>query len=297
MSGAGRFDLAAYLKKWGQAVDETLDRLLPPADAYPQALHQAMRYSVFAGGKRFRPILCIAGCETVGGNPDLALPAAAAIEMVHAYSLIHDDLPAMDNDDFRRGLPTCHKKFGEALAILAGDALLTEAFAAVVRAPQLDPWLKNVVAAELAAAAGSRGMVGGQAVDMEKEGGAFTEDDLDFIHEHKTAAMIAMAAAVGGIVGNGSEDEVAALRDYGRYLGLAFQIADDVLNVIGGRELGKGVGTDRARGKATYPALLGLEESKAQAREMARRATEALAGFGPAAALRSLAEFVVERKK
>jgi len=291
------FDLNTWLRQWSGKVDAALDDLLPAADERPTSLHQAMRYSVFAGGKRFRPALCVAGCAAVGGTPEVALTMAAAIEMVHTYSLIHDDLPAMDNDDLRRGLPTCHKKFGEAVAILAGDALLTEAFAAIVRDPGLDKWLKNVLVAELASAAGAGGMVGGQVVDMEKEGATFTADDLDYIHEHKTAKMIALSAAAGGIIGNGSDEEVAALRAYGRCLGLAFQITDDVLNETGGKDLGKGVGTDRARGKATYPALLGLEESRARARKLSRQALDSLAGFRGVDPLRALAEFVVEREK
>jgi len=290
-----KFNLSSWLETWSARVDAELDRLLPPAAKRPASLHQAMRYSVFAGGKRFRPALCVAGCAAVGGAPETALTMAAAIEMVHTYSLIHDDLPAMDNDDLRRGQPTCHKKFGEAVAILAGDGLLTQAFAAIVRSPGLAPWLKNVLVAELAAAAGAGGMVAGQVVDMEMEGAKFTEDDLDFIHENKTAKMIAMSVAAGGIIGNGSDDEIEALRNYGRHLGLAFQITDDVLNETGGKGLGKGVGTDRARGKATYPALLGLEESREQAKEMSRRAVEALAGFRAVEPLIALAEFVVRR--
>ena len=291
------FDLAAWLGEWSARVDQTLDRLLPPATTRPESLHQAMRYSVFAGGKRFRPALCIAGCAAVGGAPESTLTMAAAIEMVHTYSLIHDDLPAIDNDDLRRGLPTCHKKFGEAVAIHAGDALLTEAFTAIVHDPGLDKWLKNVLVAELAAAAGAGGMVGGQVVDIETEGKRFSEADLEFIHENKTAKMIALSATAGGIIGNGSDEEVAALREYGRLLGLAFQITDDVLNETGGKDLGKGVGTDRARGKATYPALLGLEESRERALTLSRRAISALSGFHGVEPLRALAEFVVKREK
>jgi geranylgeranyl diphosphate synthase, type II len=291
------FDLDAWLKLWSARADQTLDRLLPAATTRPESLHQAMRYSVFSGGKRFRPALCVAGCAAVAGDPETALTMAAAIEMVHSYSLIHDDLPAIDNDDLRRGQPTCHKKFGEAVAIHAGDALLTEAFAVIVRDPGLDPWLKNVLVAELAAAAGAAGMVGGQVVDIEKEGAKFSENDLEYIDEHKTAKMIALAVASGGIIGNGSAEEVEALRTYGRFLGLAFQITDDVLNETGGKELGKGVGTDRARGKATYPALLGLEESRARALQFSHRAIQALERFNTVEPLRALAQFVLERKK
>jgi geranylgeranyl diphosphate synthase type II len=292
------FDLKAYLSKWRDVIDGVLEGVLPPADEHPASVHEAMRYSVFAGGKRLRPILCVAGCEAVGGSVDQALNTAAAIEMVHTYSLIHDDLPAMDDDDLRRGKLTCHKKFGEAVAILAGDGLLTEAFGVIVASPGLEAWVRNVAVAELVMAAGVRGMVSGQVVDMEKEGSDFDKEDLEFIHLHKTAAMISTSTAVGGIIGLGSEDEVDALREYGWALGLAFQIKDDVLNVTGGKELGKGVGTDADRGKATYPALVGLEESVQRARELCGKAKEALAGFDHRARpLRAIADYVVERDR
>jgi geranylgeranyl diphosphate synthase type II len=286
------------MSRWGKKVDEALDRELPAADAYPVSIHEAMRYSVFSGGKRIRPVLCVAGCEAVAGDPARVIATAAAIEMIHTYSLIHDDLPGMDDDELRRGRPTCHKKFGEAVAILAGDALLTEAFAVIARDPGLDPWLKNVAAAELARAAGSRGMVGGQVVDMEKEGHEFSAADVEYIHEHKTAAMIAASVAVGAIIGNGSEEQIESLREYGRAVGLAFQAADDLLNVSGGVETGKGVGTDATRGKATCPALLGIEGSRQRARQLCESAINAVSDLGPRAEpLRAMARFVVDRKK
>jgi geranylgeranyl diphosphate synthase type II len=292
------FDLKAYLLKWRDVIDGVLDGVLPRVDEYPASVHEAMRYSVFAGGKRLRPILCMAGCEAVGGSADLALNTAAAIEMVHTYSLIHDDLPAMDDDDLRRGKLTCHKEFGEPVAILAGDGLLTEAFGVIVSSPGLDAWVRNVAVAELVMAAGVRGMVSGQVVDMEKEGRNFNKKDVEFIHLHKTAAMISMSTAVGGIIGLGSEEEVDALREYGWALGLAFQIKDDVLNVTGGKELGKGVGTDADRGKATYPALVGVEKSTQRARELCGKAKEALSGLDHRARpLRAIADHVVERDR
>ncbi len=296
--GPAGFDPDAYIAKWRKKVDRMLDEVLPGEDERPASLSAAMRYSVFAGGKRLRPVLCIAGCEAVSAKPASVLRAAAAIEMVHTYSLIHDDLPAMDDDDLRRGRPTCHKKFGEAVAILAGDALLTEAFGVIVKDPGLDPWLKNVAVAELAMAAGAAGMVAGQVVDMEAEGHDFSRDDVEYIHLHKTAAMISMSVALGAIIGNGSEEEVNSLRAYGRALGLAFQITDDVLNVAGSKETGKGVGTDAGRGKATYPALMGVEASREKAKELCGRAIAEIAGFGHRAdPLRALAGFVLERKK
>jgi len=292
------FDLASYLKKWRKEVDRTLERCLPAKDSYPESIGEAMRYSVFAGGKRLRPILCIAGCEAVCGDAKRALLTGAAIEMIHTYSLIHDDLPAMDDDELRRGKPTCHKKFGEAVAILAGDALLTEAFGAIVKDPGLDPWLRNVVVAEVVKAAGVSGMIAGQVVDMEKEGKKYDRKDVEFIHASKTAAMISMSVAAGAIIGNGGEVEIGALRDYGQNLGLAFQIVDDVLNVTGGKELGKGVGTDASRGKATYPGLLGMDKSKKQAAKLVEKAKKSLEIFERRTEpLMAIADYVIERNK
>ena len=297
MSPTPKFDLKKYLNKWQKKVNKTLDDVLPPEDEYPETIHKAMRYSVFAGGKRVRPVLCAAACEAVSGDPDLTLRTGAAIEMIHTYSLIHDDLPAMDDDDMRRGKATCHKNFGEAAAILAGDALLTEAFGVVVKDPKLDPWLKNVVIAEIVQAAGVKGMVGGQVVDMEKEGSKFDLADVDYIHEHKTAAMIRMSVIVGAIIGGANEDDLDALREYGTKLGLGFQVKDDVLNVTGGKDLGKGVGTDEERGKATYPAAAGLDLAKAKADELCGDAIMAIASFSSKAEpLRAVAKYVSERE-
>jgi geranylgeranyl diphosphate synthase, type II len=297
LSGSA-FELAGYLQRWAGEVDRVLDLVLAPAEAGPASLHAAMRYSVFAGGKRLRPVLVIAACEAVGGEPGRCLRTGAAIEMVHTYSLIHDDLPAMDDDDLRRGAPTCHKKFGEAAAILAGDGLLTEAFGVIAEDQALPAEIRVRLIAGLVRAAGARGMVAGQAVDIAKEGAAFTAADVEYIHAHKTAAMIENAVDAGAVIGGAGESERAALAAYGRAVGLAFQIVDDVLNVTGGKDLGKGVGTDAARGKATYPAVAGLDGARQRAREELGRALAALAGFDRRAeALRALAERVVDRDR
>ncbi len=295
-------DLKKYLKERCQLVDEALDRYLPKEDELPASLHKAMRYSVFAGGTRVRPILMLAACEAVGGDVTRALPAACAMEMIHTYSLIHDDLPAMDDDDFRRGNPTNHKVFGEATAILAGDALLTEAFillstsgaAACVPAEAL-----LAVSHEIARCAGSRGMVGGQVVDMESEGNRDVDlATVQYIHTHKTGALIKASTKAGAILGGGDEAAVASLTKYGEAAGLAFQIADDILDIEGTtEEIGKDAGSDEARGKATYPALVGLAESKKRADELVEMALTALAGFGAVAdPLREIAKYIVYRK-
>jgi len=295
-------DLKAYLKNYGKVVDEALDRFLPAENDLPASVHRAMRYSVFAGGKRVRPILMLAACEAVGGDHQLALPAACAMEMIHTYSLIHDDLPAMDDDDFRRGRPTNHKVFGEAIAILAGDALLTEAFilmsspdyAAKVGAGRLLPVIR-----EIGLCAGSRGMVGGQVVDMESEGKM--EIDLatvQYIHTHKTGALIKASVKAGATLGGADEQGIAAISRYGEAIGLAFQIADDILDIEGTtEEIGKDAGSDEARGKATYPAVMGLADSKRRAQELVEIALEALARFDASAdPLREIARYIVARK-
>ena len=292
--------LKEYLKTRCQLVDEALGRFLPEADELPASLHGSMRYSVFAGGKRVRPILLLAACEAVGGQVPVALPAACAMEMIHTYSLIHDDLPAMDDDDFRRGNPTNHKVYGEATAILAGDALLTEAFILLARAEDgADPAARLRVIHEIAHASGSRGMVGGQVVDMESEGkGEVDLATLSYIHTHKTGALIRASVRAGAILGGASVESLEALTRYGDAIGLAFQIADDILDVEGTtEELGKDAGSDQARGKATYPALMGLEASKERARELVQMALDALSVFDERAEpLRAIASYIVKRK-
>jgi geranylgeranyl diphosphate synthase type II len=295
-------ELKKYLKERCQLVDETLDGFLPQADELPISIHKSMRYSVFAGGKRVRPILLLAACEAVGGDISHAMPAACAMEMIHTYSLIHDDLPAMDDDDFRRGNPTNHKVFGEAIAILAGDALLTEAFILLSKPASLkgaDPSAMLRVVQEIAFCAGSQGMVGGQVVDMESEG----KRDIDlatvqYIHTHKTGALIKAAVKAGAIIGRAEGNELEAMTRYGEAIGLAFQIADDILDIEGTtEEIGKDAGSDEARGKATYPAVVGIGEAKKRAAELVDMAMEALSCFDEKAdPLREIARYVVYRK-
>jgi geranylgeranyl diphosphate synthase type II len=293
-------ELKEYLKARCQVVDEALERFLPQGSELPASLHGSMRYSVFAGGKRVRPILMLAACEAVGGTIAAALPAACAMEMIHTYSLIHDDLPAMDDDDFRRGNPTNHKVYGEATAILAGDALLTEAFILLASASNAtDPAAQLQVIHEIAAASGSRGMVGGQVVDMESEGkGEIDLATLSYIHTHKTGALIRASVRAGAILGGADADSLKALTRFGEAIGLAFQIADDILDVEGTtEELGKDAGSDEARGKATYPALVGLEASKARAAELVQMSLDALSRFDERAEpLRAIASYIVKRK-
>jgi len=293
-------DLTAYLRERSALVDAALERWLPGEDILPHQLHQAMRFSVFAGGKRLRPILIIAACEAVGGTPERVLPAACAMEMIHTYSLIHDDLPAMDDDDFRRGRPTNHKVFGEANAILAGDALLTEAFRLLADAGAnrgLDPAVCLRVIETVARCAGSQGMVGGQVVDMESEGKPIDFATLQYIHTRKTGALFLASIQAGAWLGGGSDEQVAALTRYGEAAGLAFQIADDILDIVGDQaETGKDVGSDQARGKATYPALLGLSEARRRASELRDLAIAALEPLGTSAEpLRAIARYIVDR--
>ena len=293
--------LETYLQVRQQRLEIALDHHLPAPDAHPQALSEAMRYSVFAGGKRVRPILLLAATEALGGDGEAVLPAACALEFVHTYSLIHDDLPAMDDDDYRRGQFTSHKVFGEAVAILTGDALLTYAFE-VMAGPDLAARFAPAVLLEathcLARAAGFSGMVGGQVVDMASEGREVSLDVLEYIHRHKTAALIGAAVSIGGLLGGGSAAQLEALKRYGQAIGLAFQIADDVLDVEGdSAALGKQAGQDEKHGKATYPALLGLEASRRHAATLLNEALVALSDFDAGAErLRQLARFIVNRK-
>ncbi len=289
-----------YLQNRSALVDRALERWMPGEDVLPRALHQAMRYSVFAGGKRLRPILMIAACESLGGHAGQVLHAACAMEMIHTYSLIHDDLPAMDDDDFRRGRPTNHKVYGEATAILAGDALLTEAFRilADAEANRSVPPATVIKVIELVARyAGSQGMVGGQVVDMESEGKEIDFPTLEYIHTHKTGGLILASVQVGALLGGADDSQVAAIKRFGGAAGLAFQIADDILDVVGDQQhLGKNVGSDQARGKATYPAQLGLEEARQRADELCEIAVSALAPLGKSAEiLQELARYIVNR--
>lgn len=294
-------NLGEYLKEKGKIVEEALDRYLPGESEMPVTLHKAMRYSMMAGGKRIRPILCIASCEAVGGKAKKALPVACAMEMVHTYSLIHDDLPAMDNDDLRRGRPTNHKVFGEAVAILAGDALLTEAFRIMTNfnlRKTVRPDAILDVVNDLANASGSFGMVGGQVVDMESEGVDIDLPTLEYLHTRKTGALILASIKGGAKIGEGTDEEIEALTRYGECLGLAFQIADDILDIEGNiEETGKDVGSDLERKKATYPSILGMAASKERASELIDMAIDSLKGFDQKAEpLREIAKYVVKRR-
>jgi len=293
------FDLGSYLKQRADAVDVALDRFLPAETLRPETLHKAMRYSVFAGGKRLRPVLVIAGAEAVGGDAAQVMPAACAMELIHTYSLVHDDLPAMDNDDFRRGVPTNHKVFGEAMAILAGDALLTLAFRLVAdNAATAGPGALREALIDIADAAGHRGMVAGQVADLEAEGRTVGADVVDYIHAHKTGALIRTSLRVGALLCGADAAQVRALSVAGADLGLAFQIVDDILDVVSSTEtLGKTAGKDQAQQKATYPAIHGIEASRARAAFLIRDAEEALRPLGPRAEpIRALGRFILERK-
>ncbi len=293
-----------FLSRWRERVDGALDDLLPSDSTWPATLHRAMRYSVMAGGKRLRPVLALAAANGCGGDLEAILPAACGIEMIHTYSLIHDDLPALDDDDWRRGVPTCHKQFGEATAILAGDALLThglECFSVHPSDPRYDG-VRARTAAAVAAAIGTRGMIGGQMEDIEAERESPTGDRslarLERIHAHKTGALIRASLAVGGILSFADDAVLALLDRYGQALGLAFQIKDDLLDVESTREeLGKAAGKDSAHGKMTFPGLLGIEESRRRLAGTIDDAAAAAAGLerGPGP-LGELAAFVASRK-
>ena len=292
-----KFDLTAWLKKTTETVNHTLDQLLPFEDVKPASLHKAMRYSIFAGGKRVRPAILLASVDACGGNPESALPLACAVECIHTYSLIHDDLPAMDNDDFRRGRPTNHKVFGEGLAILAGDGLLTGAFALAAQWKAVTRYNHKDIMAELAYQAGSLQMVGGQAIDLESEGKAITREELKYIHERKTSALLCLSTRLGGMAADCTEDQLNALTNFGYKVGLAFQIIDDILDVTQSTEkLGKTAGKDVQEQKATYPAVVGLEKSKQLAAELTKEAFDSLHIFnGKAVILEALAEKLLNR--
>ena len=275
-------DIKEYLAEKKAIVETTLNDILPPEDMKPELIHKAMRYSVFAGGKRLRPILLMASAEAIGGTGSHVLPAACAMEMIHTYSLIHDDLPAMDDDDYRRGRLTNHKVFGEAMAILAGDALLTLAFHTLTLCAETFPLDRvNRVISEISAAAGSLGMVGGQVADLEAEGKVLTREELEFINSNKTGALFVASVRSGAILAGASDRELETLTAYGRHLGLAFQIKDDILDITGdSAKMGKATGSDFRKKKATFPALYGLEESITMAQEESRKAIEIAKSLG-----------------
>jgi geranylgeranyl diphosphate synthase type II len=289
-----------YLARRAEEVNLWLDCLVPSETVPPHQLHQAMRYSLLAGGKRLRPTLVLASGEAFGAEADDLMPAACAIEMIHTYSLIHDDLPAMDNDDLRRGRPTCHKAFGEAVAILAGDALLTQAFRVLASdAPARNPERQVRVIREFATAAGTvDGMIGGQMADIENEGKQVDSSTLEYIHRSKTGALITAPVVVGGLIAGASDEQIEKLRAYGERIGLAFQIADDILDVTSTSEqLGKTPGKDQAARKATYPAIHGMNASEARARELVNEAVEIASSLGvDSRILEELARFIIARK-
>jgi geranylgeranyl diphosphate synthase type II len=291
-------ELHRYLSDRRQLVEDALDRFIPRADEPPERLHDAIRYSVLAPGKRIRAILVIAGSEAVAGEGWRALPTACALECIHAFSLIHDDLPSMDDDDFRRGRPTNHKVFGEAMALLAGDALLALAFELIADNAQIVPEDRVVPVMKLISrAAGTAGMVGGQVTDIESEGKEITPEELQAIHMRKTGELIRASVMAGAMLSGCSTSELNALDSYGRSVGLAFQIADDILDVVGDEALiGKPVGSDQRQDKITYPRLFGLEESRRRAQHEVEHAIASLSAMGEAAdPLRGIASYIVER--
>jgi geranylgeranyl diphosphate synthase type II len=291
------FDLKDYLQQRRILVETALDRSLQVV--YPEKIYEAMRYSLLAGGKRLRPILCLATCELVGGTVDMAMPTACALEMVHTMSLIHDDLPSMDNDDYRRGNLTNHKVYGEDVAILAGDALLSYAFELIAdKTQQVDPANILEVIRRLGKAVGAEGLVGGQVVDLDSEGCAdISLDTLNFIHTHKTAALLEISVVSGAILSGANDAVIGQLTRYAQRIGLAFQIVDDILDITSTQEeLGKSIGKDLQAQKATYPSIWGLEESQHQAEHLIQLAKDELETFGPAGQpLVAIADYITAR--
>jgi geranylgeranyl diphosphate synthase type II len=289
-----------HLEDTKNIVDKKLDKYLSSGDKNFRTIYKAMRYSVLAGGKRIRPILVIESAKACGGSLKDAMPSACAVEMIHAYSLIHDDLPSMDNDDFRRGVPTNHKVFGEAIAVLAGDALLTEAFEFFALSAGSRVSAEKVLKVMRIAvkAAGYRGMIGGQVIDLECENRKVDLATVEYMHIHKTGALLSASLEIGAILGGGDEVRIKALKNYGHHMGLAFQITDDLLDVEGdAAQMGKTPGSDAAKNKMTYPALLGIAQSKDASREHVERSLEALAIFDAKAdPLRAIARYLLVRK-
>ena len=290
-------ELKRYLASRQKEVERALDRFLPKESAKPATIHKAMRYSLFAAGKRLRPILCLAAAEACGGEVDRAMPLACAVECIHTYSLIHDDLPSMDDDDFRRGRPTCHKVFGDGIAVLAGDALLTIAFEIAAAVKPTRRYRLQQIITEIAIAAGSRKLIAGQVADLEAEGQEITRKELRYIHENKTAAMLIGAVRLGAMSANATAKELEAISAFGAALGLAFQVIDDILDVTQTSEkLGKSAGKDIVAQKATYPAVIGLEKSRAEAQRLTNEAHIALSVFGAKAdTLHALANYLLDR--
>ncbi len=289
--------LDSYLRSRQKEVDRALDGYLPKATVKPATIHRAMRYSLFAGGKRLRPILCLAAAEACGGKIDAAMPLACALECIHTYSLVHDDLPSMDNDDLRRGRPTCHKVFGDGIAVLAGDALLTIAFEITADTQRSRRYDLREMLREISVAASSQKLIAGQVADLEAEGKQINRAQLRFIHENKTAALITTSVRLGAMSANATEQQLNAITEFGRALGLAFQVIDDILDVTQTSEkLGKSAGKDIAAHKATYPSVIGLDKSRAEAQRLTRKAHQSLSSFGTKAdRLHALANYLLQR--
>jgi len=296
-------NIKPYLEKLKERVDKALDRLMPGKDLKPSKIHRAIRYSVFAGGKRLRPILCLMASEITGHSWQKVMPTACGLELIHTYSLIHDDLPCMDDDDFRRGVPTCHKAFDESTAVLAGDALLTLAFELIASNAEIKNVNSSSVVSALrliSRAAGTRGMVGGQVVDIMSEGKKISPAALHFMHMHKTGALITASLEAGAVVAGADKRHIGALRQYGEAVGLAFQLTDDILNLVGdAKKMGKSTGTDLSKKKATYPALYGIDKTREKVGKLIRRAQQELRIFKPEKSepLRKLALYIQNRDK
>ena len=298
MPSQAAFNLEKYASQRIKLVDQALNKSLPSARTKPSTIHQAIRHSLFAGGKRVRPILTLASAEACGGDIDRAMPLACAVECIHTYSLIHDDLPALDNDDFRRGRPTNHKVYGEGIAILAGDALLTQAFEIAASAKTVDRYSTAEIILELTRTSGSLELIAGQVADLEGEGKRLTLPKLRYIHERKTSALLACSARLGGMSANCTPKQLKGLSDFGYNIGLAFQVIDDILDVTQTtKQLGKTAGKDQAANKSTYPAVVGLNKSKEIAKKLTDRAFVALRPFkGKALALEAMAAYLLDRK-
>lgn len=291
-------DLKPWLKSTQKQVDSALGGYLPRENTAPKTIHKAMRYSLFAGGKRLRPILCLAAAEACGGVAENALAPACAVEIMHTYSLVHDDLPCMDDDDLRRGRPTSHKVFGEGMAVLTGDALLTEVFAIIAQTPASKRYGVKEYVEEIALTGGSRKLIGGQVLDLEGEGKKLQKKDLVKIHEAKTAALLTSSVRLGAMTANATPRKLEALTTFGYNLGLAFQVIDDILDVTQTTEqLGKTAGKDEAVDKSTYPAILGLEKSRKEAARLTKKALKSLEVFGKKGArLEQIARYLLERE-
>ena len=298
-SAISNFDLQGFLTSRTEAVNKALDRFLPAENTKPATIHKAMRYSLFAGGKRIRPALCLAAAEACGGKNDAAMPLACAVECIHTYSLVHDDLPAMDNDDYRRGKLTNHKVFGDGIAVLAGDALLTIAFEIAAKCRGWRRYDHQTILLEVAAAAGSLQLIAGQVADLEGEGKKIAAKELQFIHERKTSALLCCAVRLGGMSANCTTAQLNALTTFGYNVGLAFQVIDDILDVTQSSEkLGKTAGKDTKAQKATYPSIVGLDQSRKIAERLTNKAFAVLKVFkGKAAALEGLAEYLLLRDR